>query len=30
MRDFLIDLAVCVSIGATMWGLLVIAYGMGL
>lgn len=30
MRDFLIDLVICVSIGGTMWGLLVIAYGMGL
>ena len=30
MRDFLIDLVVCVSLGGTMWGLLVIAYGMGL
>lgn len=30
MRDFLIDLVVCVSLGGTMWGLLVIAYGVGL
>jgi hypothetical protein len=30
MKDFLIDLVVCVCIGATMWAFLVISYGVGL
>jgi len=30
MKDFLIDLVVCVCMGATLWAFLLIGYGMGL